>query len=173
MWFGCEVMKPIRAISGTSSWMRRSRSGQRRPVVEVEPVGVDPLAEQRDLEDAVLREPLHLVDDVAHRTAPLAALRERDDAEGAELVAPAHDRDEGLVLPAARAARSRSKVISFSSTASTRWPCADLVEELRDVLEAVGAHDEVDVRRPLEDEVLVVLGHAAHDADDRRRAARA
>ena len=28
-------------------------------------------------------------------------------------------------------------------------------------------HDDVDVRGPLEDQLLVLLGHAAEDADDR------
>ena len=36
-----------------------------------------------------------------------------------------------------------------------------------------GADDQIDVRRPLEDELLILLGHAADDADDLVRVAAA
>ena len=116
----------------------REQAGERGPVVEVESVGVDALAEQRHLEHAVLREPPHLVDDVVDRPAPLAALRERDDAERAELVAAPHDRDERLVL--ARARRDvalEGDLLLVDREDALAVP--DLVEEVRDVLEAVGA----------------------------------
>ena len=50
---------------------------------EVAAVGVDVLAEQRDLGDAVGGQGVDLVDDVGERPADLAAPHGRHDAEGA------------------------------------------------------------------------------------------
>ena len=55
---------------------RAQQVGELRPVLpgaEIAAVGVDVLAEQRDLDHAVARELLDLVHDVAHPAADLAA----------------------------------------------------------------------------------------------------
>ena len=43
---------------------------------------------------------------------------------------------------------------------------ANLAHERRHLVQLAGPDDEIDVRRPLEDDALVLLRHAAQDADD-------
>ncbi len=62
--------------------------------VRVHAVRVDVLAEDRHLLVAGVDQLADLVQDAGDGAAPLAAPRERHDAEGAHVVAPAHDRDE-------------------------------------------------------------------------------
>ena len=73
--FGCGDVKRTRSMPSTAS-TARSRSANCGPVLpgaEVAAVGVDVLAEQRDLDDAVGGELLDLVHDVAHAPADLGA----------------------------------------------------------------------------------------------------
>ena len=48
----------------------------------------------------------------------------------------------------------------------------DLRDQRGHLVQLAGADDQVDVRRPLEDQLLVLLGHAAEHADDLVRDAR-
>ena len=43
---------------------------------------------------------------------------------------------------------------------------ANLAHQRRHLVQLAGPDDQVDVRRPLENEPLILLGHAAEDADD-------
>src|SRR4029077_12275445 len=72
------------------------QGGQIGGRVEIAPVGVDGLAEQGDLAAAGRGEAADLVDDDLGRVAALPAPGRRHDAEGAELLAALHDRDERL-----------------------------------------------------------------------------
>ncbi len=74
------------------------------PGTEIAPVGVDVLAEEGDLAHAVAGQLLDLPHDVAHAPAHLAATHQRNDAEGARVVAADLDRDpRGVVdLPPGR-----------------------------------------------------------------------
>ena len=51
-------------------------------------------------------------------------------------------------------------------------PCAGLVEQLGGPVHVVGAEHDVDVRRPLADQVAVLLGQAARRPRSAARAAR-
>ena len=57
-------------------------------------VRVDVLSQQRHLAVALVGESSHLLKDGSDRSRPLAPARERHDAEGAHVIAPAHDGDE-------------------------------------------------------------------------------
>jgi hypothetical protein len=70
--------------------------------LQVAPIRIDVLAEQRDLGDALLGEHLHLAQHVGVRTADLGATHRRHDAERATVVASDLDRDprvEGRLPP--------------------------------------------------------------------------
>ena len=71
---------------------RRSGVEVAYPQREVAAVGVDVLAEQGDLGDAIGCGAPHLVEDVAERAADLRAAHRRNDAERAAVVAPDLDR---------------------------------------------------------------------------------
>ena len=70
---------------------------EREPVAELDAVGVDVLAEQRDLEDALGDQRLDLGQHVARPAVLLVAAQRRDDAERAGVVAADGDRDPGGV----------------------------------------------------------------------------
>ena len=91
---GCEVMKRTRREP-------LDPPGAAQQLAEAEAllgiaVGVDRLAEQRDLRVTERGDVRELVEDLGRAAAALAAPRERDDAEGAELVAAFDDRDVSL-----------------------------------------------------------------------------
>ena len=98
--FGCGDVNRMRSMPSTAS-TARSRSANCGPVLagaEVAAVGVDVLAEQRDLDDAVGGELLDLVHDVAHPPADLPPAHRRHDAERARVVAADLDRDPRRVI---------------------------------------------------------------------------
>jgi hypothetical protein len=64
---------------------------------------IDRLPEQRDLQHALIGEPLALLDDVCRRAVDLCPARKGHDAVRTELVAPARDPD--VRAPAERADR--------------------------------------------------------------------
>ena len=129
----------------------RSRSANCGPVLpgaEVAPVGVDVLAEQRDLGDAVGGELLDLVHDVAHAAADLGAAHDGTMQNAHELSQPIW-----IVTQAewstSRRAGSADGYASCSSRISTIGPSSRAArEQLGRVGEVVGAEHDVDVRRP-------------------------
>ncbi len=62
---------------------------------QVVPVGLDGLAQERDLADAAVHQVRHFFDDLIHGPAGLAAAAVRHDAVGAELVAAVDHRHVG------------------------------------------------------------------------------
>ena len=115
---------------------------------EVAPVGVHVLAEQRDLGDAVGRELLDLVHDVAHPAAHLGAAHQRHDAEGAGVVAADLDRDPRRVVVVAAGRERRRVRLVLLEDLDDRALDLGAREQLRGVGEVVGAEHDVDVRRP-------------------------
>jgi hypothetical protein len=84
---------------------RPQQVGEQRPALgQVATVGVHVLAEQGDLDDALLDQGTDLVDDLVERAADLATPHRRHDAEGARVVAADLDRHPGGVteIPAHR-----------------------------------------------------------------------
>ena len=71
----------------------RSSFAERRPVTELDAVGIDVLPEQRHLENAVGDQHLDLGQHVTRAPVGLLAAQRRHDAEGAGVVAAHRDRD--------------------------------------------------------------------------------
>ena len=142
-------------------------------------VAVDGLAEQGHLLDPLIGQGACLVDDRLRRSALFGASDAGDDAVGAELVATHHDPHERL--EGARAHRRLADRVVLGEArrdlvagpggpgeADGHLGGALLLgqhEQFRDPGELAGPGDHVDVRRPLQDEPLILLGHAAQDAD--------
>ena len=152
-----------------------------RPSPELVLVAVDGLAQQRDFLAALGGELADLGGDVLRRPALLRAAHARHDAVGAELVAADHDADVGLerrrphrrvaqrvvALEAALDLVARRFVAVEADRASLRLAgLLDLGDQsgscaswpVPQMMSTCGAR--------LEDQLLVLLGHAAEDADD-------
>ena len=157
---GCEVTNRRRGIAGAPSAVRSPSIGADElgevraracgpgagPTVrsvttcanrgsggEVVAVGVDVLAEERDLAVAGRAEGPGLVDDLVERAAALRAAAERDDAVGARLVAAVDDRQPGADRasrggrrrPRSRRPRARTRCVASrdpSALDGRRWP---------------------------------------------------
>ena len=137
---------------------------------EVPPVGVDVLAQQGDLGDAVGGEPADLGHDVVDRPADLGAAHGGHDAEGAGVVAADLDRDPGRVgelTPGGQGARELGVVLGGRrlEDLGDRTVGPGAVQQLDGPGHVVGADHDVDVRRPGPDLVAVLLGQAAGDDD--------
>ena len=139
--------------------------------LQVAPVAVDVLAEQRDLGDAVGGQRLDLGDDVVERTADLGTAHGRDDAERAVVVAADLDRDPRVVRRlAARGQRRREHRVVVDhggvedlGERATRARAS--IDELGGAMHVVRAEHDVDVRRPLADDLAILLGQAAGHHD--------
>ena len=144
-------------------------------------VAVDRLAQQRDLAASLLGQLAGFGRDVRGRPALLRPAHHADDAIRAELVAADHDPHERLIRRRPhRPARAADRSFRSSRTTSRRLPSwrarltatapAAAGSDLLDAAAALpmswpGADDQVDVRSPLENQLLVLLRHAAQDAD--------
>ena len=133
-------------------------------------VGVDVLAEQSDFLIAVLHGLLDLADDVLGQAAALAAAHVRHDAVGAEVVAAVHDRHPGREAARARDGhvirQFRLAELHVDDVAVLRL---DLLHDMRELVDLVGAEHEIDVRRTLDERIALFLRHAARDAEDQLR----
>ena len=134
-------------------------------------VGVDVLAEQRDLAHALGGELPHLLEHRVEAAADFLAARVGHDAEAAVLAAAFHDRDEGArALQRAAAGRWSNFSISGKLTSTTARPvrrrsaiiCGQPVQRLR-------AEHQVDERRALGDRLALLAGDAAAHADQHAR----
>ena len=151
-------------------------------------VGVDGLAEERDLGHAGGAKFGHLAQDVARCAVLLRPADVGHDAEGAPVVAPALDRDprgrsrappdpESLVVlvpvqvedSELRALRPAAG-LTGPGRPPDRAAAPDLGNPLREGAVAVGPHDEVHVRSALEERVPHALRHAAGDPENHLRA---
>ena len=142
-------------------------------------VAVDRLPQQCDLLDPLPRERLHFTLNVARPAGLLRAAGGGDDAVGAELVAADHDPHERLPRagPHRRVAErvvtgeAAGHFVARAIPASQRdrhlllAQRANFVDQPGDFRELTRANDEVNVRRLLEDQLLILLGHAADDPD--------
>ena len=140
---------------------RRTRS---RAPAEVAAPGVDVLAEQRDLLDAVLGEPRHLGDDLARAPALLAAADGGNDAVRALRVAAHRYLHPRAERPLAVHRQVAGEVLVRAEAAARCVPAgADPLAEVRD---RARAERDVDLRVELEDPLPLRLRVAAADGDD-------
>ena len=156
---------PLDAVDRVERFEQVGEAGRVLPGAEVATVGVDVLAEHRDLAHAVGRERGDLGDDVAQPAAHLATPHLRHDAEGARVVAADLDRDPRRVRGlAARRQRGRVRLVLLEDL-DDRPLVARPREQRRGVGQVVGAEHDVDVAGPRHDLVPVLLGEAATDRD--------
>ena len=145
---------------------RAQQLAEGEPVAELDAVGVDVLAEQRDLDGAVGDERLDLGEDVARTAVLLLAAQRRHDAEGAGVVAADRDRHPAAVGRLAPGGKRRGEDLERFEDLELRLAVvAGALEEGRERSHVVGAEDHVDPGGPLEDDRLVLLGEAAADGD--------
>ena len=130
---------------------------------QVAPVGVDVLAQQGDLADAVRGERLDLGDQLDRVTALLAPAGRGHDAVRAAAVAALRDLQPGLELALALHRQVAGEVLEVEVPLG-----GDRVggEELGQAADLPRAEGDVDEREALEHLVLHRLGPAAADADD-------
>ena len=149
-------------------------------------VAVNSLAEERDFAAAFSGELATLGDDRGRRSALLGAADTGDDAVRAELIAADHDPDVRLVLRGShRGVTERIETFvaafdlgavavlaaeaDFHALGTRRAFCADFAYERGHLVQLAGADDQINIRGAFEDDALVVLRHAAEDANYRIR----
>ena len=145
------------------------------PVRTFAVIGVDVLADQRDFAHAVVGEPQHVVDDLCDRTRYLGAPRIGHHAEGAELVASFLNGDEGG--NAARANRiglRRGQKAELVLDGEFGLDGAAIAlrprQQLRQMMVALRADDDVDHRGAADDFLAFRLRDAAGHRDVQRPA---
>ena len=143
--------------------------GRRFPVErQVAAVGVDVLTEQRDLDDALGGETLHLPEDVAGTAADTSTPHRGDDAEGAAVVAPDLDRNPGRVGQLSLDREGGGHRLEFVDDLGDPAPGLGVVDEVEDPVEVVGPHHDVDPRGSLSNQIAILLGGTtAHDEQQR------
>ena len=140
--------------------------GERAGIAEAAAVGVDVLAEQRDLEDALLDERLHLGQHVARAAVALAPAQARHDAEGAGVVAADADAHPGARRRLAPGRQHAREDLERLGDLDLRLGVvAGPLEQHRQAAEVVRAEDDVDPRRALDQRAAVLLRQAAADGD--------
>ena len=173
-----DELDPVEA--GHAIELREQVGEPRRLSAVSPPVAVDGLTDERDLAAALGDEFLRFRDDRIRRPRLLRPAHPRHHAERAEFVAARLRPHEGLKR---RRPHGRIAVgIIALETAGDRLAAAPLaveahlqlrtaasknsIDEPGHLVQLPGADDEVDPRRPRSHERLVLLGHAAEDADD-------
>ena len=142
-----------------------------RPSVRaVAVIGVDVLADQRDLAHAGVRQPRDLGDDLHDRARHLGAARIGHDAEGAELVAAFLHGHEGRDAARARrrAARRRQQielVLDRELGVDHAFAAPNARQQSRQPMVALRPDHEIDRRRAADDLLAFRLGDAAGDRD--------
>ncbi len=143
---------------------------QRASSGDVATVGVDVLAEHRDLGDAGLGEHGRFAHEILQGAADLPSADARHDAVSAGVVASrlnGHPRGEGQLAHRVErgghvaAGRRIGRIKDLDQRAFARRS----TEQRRRRGEVVGAKDHVDPRRALQDGAPILLGHAAADGD--------
>jgi hypothetical protein len=136
------------------------------PVAELDPVGVDVLTEQGDLQDALLDQRANLGEDVAGPAVPLTAAQGRDDAEGTGVVAADRDGHPAGVgrLPSG-GQRGREDLQGLADLDLGLVVVPRPVQQHRQGADVVGTEHDVDPGRPADDLAPVLLREAAADRD--------
>jgi hypothetical protein len=147
---------------------------QRREVggrIEVASVGVHRLAEEGDLATTLGGELANLRRDGLRRMAAFPAPRGGHDAEGAVLLAALHHGDEGL--EPRRAIRPRGELDQGPLARLEHGPALGprAPHQLHHPRDGRRAEDEIHIRCPLLDALLLQLRHASHHADEQARSA--
>ena len=137
-------------------------------------VMVHDLSEELDLFGSRVSRVLRLGDDVAHWTHALLPARIRDDAEGAELVAPFDDRHVRLERIEAprdpewkRDVVERIQIQGRGSMPAVRVTFDRTIHQHRQALDVLRPDDHVDGARSREDGVTFLLRDASGDGDNR------
>ena len=132
-------------------------------------IGVDVLADQRDLAHAGVGQPLGLGDDLRDRPRHLGAARVGHDAEGAELVAAFLHGDEGrhAALADRRAARRREMIelVLDRKLGVDHLAVLGARQHLGQAVIALRPDHEIDGRRAAHDLLALGLRDAAGDRD--------
>ena len=150
---------------------RSQELGEQRPAFgQVAAVRVDVLPEERDLDHTVGGETLDLAHDLVERARDLLPAHRRHDAERTPVVAPDLDGDPRRVRHlAARRQRGRERVVVVRvgrvEDLSDRAGLPSLGDEGRGSVHVVRPEHDIDVRRPLANQVAVLLGQATGNHD--------
>ena len=128
-------------------------------------IGVDGLPEKNDFLEPLRGGVLDLLDHVLDGEASLAPAHVWNDAEGAELVAPAHDADPGADSVGTGGSEIGVGLIPTQTRGQGRL-LARLIDEKGKVAVRVRAYNQIELRHALEETSLQVLGHAPRDAED-------
>src|SRR5262249_42647646 len=132
---------------------------------EVAAPGVDVLAEQRDLLDALLRKPRHLGDDLAGAATLFPAANSRHDAIRADRVAAHRHLHPCLEGTLAVVGKRRGEGAVVEPDAPARHPPAAGAEPVTEMRDRARPERDVDARIQLEDALALGLGVAAADRD--------
>ncbi len=133
-------------------------------------VGVDVLPQQGDFAVTVVEKRAHLGQDGLGVAAPLAAAGVGHHAVGAEVVAAAHDGDEGADAVLIQPHRGDFGVGLLGGEQHVDPLAArlGLADQARQIAVGIGPGDDVDPGGALDELLSQTLGHAADDADDER-----
>ena len=152
------------AVEPVDGVQRVQQLGERPAVrTQVAPVGVDVLAEQRDLARAVGDLGADLLDELVERPRHLAPARGGHDAVRAAAVAADRDLHPGLELAGALGRQVAGEALELEVALRAERVGGQELGELVDLARAEG---DVDERELAEDVVLDRLRPAAADADD-------
>ena len=129
--------------------------------------GIDILAEQRDFDRALTREALRFRDDGGDAARILRPPGVGHDAEGAELVAALLDREEGLRPLRGAVVRQMVELRLSREVGRQRLAAGagDARDQLRQLVIALRADDDVDIGRAAKNLAALGLGDAAGDGD--------
>ncbi len=157
------------AVQSLDAVDRPQQLGERRPWAQAAPVGVDVLAQQRDLAYPVGGQPLDLGDQLAERARHLAATRGGHDAVRADHVAAGRDLHPALEVTGALGGQVAGEALELEEALRGQRVAG---EELRELVDLPGAERDVDEGELLKHLVLDRLRPAPADADHALRVAR-
>ena len=141
------------------------RSSAKSLLRTIAPVGVDVLAEQRDLAHAVAGQARHLGDDLARTAALLAAAHGRDDAVRALRVAAHRDLHPRLEAPLALPGQAPGEAPLVQAEGTRSHAVAARAEPFPEMRDRAGPEGHVHVRVEREEPLPLCLGVAAPDGD--------
>ena len=145
---------------------RAQQVGEHRPPVEVTAVRVDVLTEERDLNDAVVDEAARLIEHIAQPAGYLRAANVRHDAERARVVAADADRHPCVERVVSAGREGRGERVGLLGELERRGARRfALGQQPGQLANRERSECDVDPRRLLEHERLVLLHLASTDGD--------